>query len=248
MPHRWTTHGVNIDHERCACEEEDNGIARFFLFVCSIPSPPIHPSPPCSTTGRMVKTGYWQTPHRIMKLIIFILAASIMTAPVQSSSLRSLVGDKPSSNKSGEESETAITIINGESDQGERKLLSSWCADDTPTLWHPDYDTAWSAAGCILTADCDSPGYNTEQECCKGSYGGQTSGACSGETPPQLSGTPNMARRGPMPVARVTGHIRTMPLFSSTVSLSAARVPLADRPAARALAGSPTLPPWPQSP
>jgi hypothetical protein len=57
-----------------------------------------------------------------------------------------------------------------------------------------------------------------------------------------------MARRGPMPVARVTGHIRTMPLFSSTVSLSAARVPLADRPAARALAGSPTLPPWPQSP
>ena len=181
MPHRWTTHGVNIDHERCACEEEDNGIARFFLFVCSIPSPPIHPSPPCSTTGRMVKTGYWQTPHRIMKFIIFILAASIMTAPVQSSSLRSLVGDKPSSNKSGEESETAITIINGESDQGERKLLSSWCADDTPTLWHPDYDTAWSAAGCILTADCDSPGYNTEQECCKGSYGGQTSGACSGK-------------------------------------------------------------------
>ena len=41
--------------------------ARFFLFVCSIPSPPIHPSPPCSTTGRMVKTGYWQTLHRIMK-------------------------------------------------------------------------------------------------------------------------------------------------------------------------------------
>jgi len=155
--------------------------ARFFLFVCSIPSPPIHPSPPCRTTGRTVKTGYWQTPHRIMKFIIFILAMSIMTAPVQSSSLRSLVGDKPLSNKSGEESETAITIINGESDQGERKLLSSWCADDTPTLWHPDYDIAWSAAGCILTADCDSPGYDTEQECCKGSYGGQTSGACSGK-------------------------------------------------------------------
>jgi hypothetical protein len=66
--------------------------------------------------------------------------------------------------------------------------------------------------------------------------------------PPQLSGTPNMTRRGPMPVARVTGHIRTTPLFSSTVSLSAARVPLSDRPAARALAGSPILPPWPQSP
>ena len=63
-------------------------------------------------------------------------------------------------------------------DQGPRTLLSPWCRSTTPEMWHPDYSNAWSNGGCTLKADCDSPGFSTQLECCKAAYGGQTSGAC----------------------------------------------------------------------
>jgi len=64
------------------------------------------------------------------------------------------------------------------------------------TVWYPDYDTAWSDAGCKnelpLPFSANSrPTYATQLECCKGSYGGQTSGKCLSEleSPPTTSPT-----------------------------------------------------------
>ena len=74
---------------------------------------------------------------------------------------------------------------------GPRTLLSPWCPSTTPEKWHPDYSTAWSNGGCTLKADCDSPGYSTQVNCCNGSFGGQVSGACIKglPNPPTLSPT-----------------------------------------------------------
>ena len=68
--------------------------------------------------------------------------------------------------------------------QQRRDLLSSWCPSSTPVLWHRDLTKTWSAGTCINVADCDSPGFQTQLECCKGAFGGQMSGAC-------LKGLPN---------------------------------------------------------
>ena len=60
----------------------------------------------------------------------------------------------------------------------QRLALSSWCPSTTPVLWHRDMTNAWSIGTCINVADCDSPGYITQLECCKSSFGGQVSGIC----------------------------------------------------------------------
>ena len=73
-----------------------------------------------------------------------------------------------------DEQSSSFTFV----DQGPRTLLSPWCRSTTPEMWHPDYSNAWSNGGCTLKADCDSPGFSTQLECCKAAYGGQTSGAC----------------------------------------------------------------------
>jgi hypothetical protein len=112
-----------------------------------------------------------------MKLLAICLTTPMlsMIAPVESLGLRSLMGDdKSSSNKGGEESETAIAP-----DQGERGLLSPWCDPSTPTLWHPDYTVGWSVSGCVYKADCNQVGSATEAECCAQYYGGQTGGLCT---------------------------------------------------------------------
>jgi len=47
-------------------------------------------------------------------------------------------------------------------------------------VYYPDYDTAWAEAGCINTRPLPSgrPTYSTQESCCRGAYGGQTSGVC----------------------------------------------------------------------
>jgi hypothetical protein len=72
-----------------------------------------------------------------------------------------------------------------------RSLLSSWCAPTTPEMWHPNYSAAWNTGGSTLKADCDSPGYSTQLECCQAAYGGQISDACIKglPTPPTFSPT-----------------------------------------------------------
>jgi hypothetical protein len=50
-------------------------------------------------------------------------------------------------------------------------------------IWYPDYETSWAEATCKnerpfpFTAG-GRPTYESQLECCKGAYGGQTSGAC----------------------------------------------------------------------
>ncbi len=74
--------------------------------------------------------------------------------PVESSGLR-------------DKSETAVATVNGESDKGGRDLLDSWCFQDTPTKWHPDYSKARNpdfGYSSDMTPDgttviCGSPGY-----------------------------------------------------------------------------------------
>jgi len=84
--------------------------------------------------------------------------------------------------------------------------LSNLAAPPTtsPTLsgglaafWYPDYDSAWPDAGCLNTLPLpyananDRPTYSTQLECCKGAYGGQSSGKCLSQiaSPPTTSPT-----------------------------------------------------------
>jgi len=62
--------------------------------------------------------------------------------------------------------------------------------------WYPDYDTAWSDAGCknelpLPFTSNSRPTYDTQLACCKAAYGGQTSGKCLSqlESPPTTSPT-----------------------------------------------------------
>jgi len=65
--------------------------------------------------------------------------------------------------------------------------------DNSPPTaeWHPVYSQGWLGGSCQYTIDCNSPGYDTELDCCKGSYPGQSSGYCLSQlpNPPTLSPT-----------------------------------------------------------
>ena len=76
------------------------------------------------------------------------------------------------------------------------QLAGTNCWYDTdnspPTAeWHPVYSQGWLGGSCQYTIDCNSPGYDTELECCKGNYPGQSSGYCLSQlpNPPTLSPT-----------------------------------------------------------
>ena len=128
-----------------------------------------------------------------MKLAVLVLIAST-TAPVESLRLRRGAAAAIEPQEAAEEPEAAIAIIDGDSDRGEgRELLATWCPSTTPTLWHPNYSVAWIDSGCIQTRDCNSPGYATQLECCKGQYGGQTSGACLAGLPAPPTNAPTNA-------------------------------------------------------
>ena len=132
-----------------------------------------------------------------MKLTVLILIA-FTTAPAESLLLRRGAAANVEPQEAVEEPEAAIAIVDGDSDQGiERELLASWCAPTTPTLWHPNYAVAWNVAGCVQNQDCNSPGYATQLECCKGQYGGQVGGAClAGLATPPTNAPTNVAGPG----------------------------------------------------
>jgi len=96
--------------------------------------------------------------------------------------------------------------------QQRRELLSSWCPLSTPVLWHRDLTKTWSAGTCINVADCDSPGFQTQLECCKGAFGGQMSGAC-------LKGLPNPPT--PLPTSLLTKSPSHLPTSLPTKSPTA---------------------------
>jgi hypothetical protein len=66
----------------------------------------------------------------------------------------------------------------------------------TGDFWYPDYDTQWSDAGCSNKLPLpynnknDRPSYRTQLACCKGAYGGQTSGTCIAQLPSPPTTTP----------------------------------------------------------
>mmetsp|Transcript_33060 Transcript_33060/g.75500 ORF Transcript_33060/g.75500 Transcript_33060/m.75500 type:complete len:812 (-) Transcript_33060:177-2612(-) len=76
-------------------------------------------------------------------------------------------------------------------------------SDFTVDFWYPDYDTAWTSAGCLNTLPLpynnikDRPNYSSQLECCKAAYAGQMSGACLSKlgSPPTTSPT-NMGNTG----------------------------------------------------
>mmetsp|Transcript_34030 Transcript_34030/g.71596 ORF Transcript_34030/g.71596 Transcript_34030/m.71596 type:complete len:421 (+) Transcript_34030:124-1386(+) len=62
-------------------------------------------------------------------------------------------------------------------------------------FWYPDYGTPWSSATCknerpLPFLPGGRPTYSTMIACCKGAYGGQTSGACLGSLPNPPTMTP----------------------------------------------------------
>ena len=62
-------------------------------------------------------------------------------------------------------------------------------------MWYPDYDTAWSDAGCSNVRPLpftvgSRPVYDNQLECCAMSYGGQTSNACVNGLPQPPTGSP----------------------------------------------------------
>ncbi|EJK69502.1 hypothetical protein THAOC_09233, partial [Thalassiosira oceanica] len=72
----------------------------------------------------------------------------------------------------------------------------------TAGFWYPDYDTTWSIAGCLddwplpYANRADRPSYDTMEECCAGSYGGQVSNACFEGRPPEPVITYEVSARG----------------------------------------------------
>jgi len=91
--------------------------------------------------------------------------------------------------------------------QSSGKCLSQLASPPTtsPTLaggmaefWYPDYETAWSDAGCKNEMPLpfnrgDRPEYASQIECCKAAYGGQTSGKCLSELASPPTTSPTMA-------------------------------------------------------
>ena len=64
-----------------------------------------------------------------------------------------------------------------------------------PDAYYPNYDIAWPEGYCINTVPMPSghPVYTTMLACCKGAYGGQTSGACIAKLPSPPTMAPTKA-------------------------------------------------------
>ena len=73
----------------------------------------------------------------------------------------------------------------------ERSLSNCWGTSDPSPAYHPVYSAGWTNGYCHYTIDCDSPSYETELDCCKGSYGNQLGNNCikNLDYPPTLSPT-----------------------------------------------------------
>jgi len=64
--------------------------------------------------------------------------------------------------------------------------INAAASGSTTPKWYADYGTAWGVAGCKNTLPYPlyaSVFYDTNLECCKGAYAGQTSGACLSKLP-----------------------------------------------------------------
>ena len=64
------------------------------------------------------------------------------------------------------------------------------------TKWYADYGTAWPTAGCKSSTPYPvyaSTLYDTQLDCCKAAYAGQTSGACVGQLPSPPTTSPTAA-------------------------------------------------------
>ncbi|KAL7539662.1 hypothetical protein ACHAXR_009490 [Thalassiosira sp. AJA248-18] len=61
-----------------------------------------------------------------------------------------------------------------------------------PSIYYPDYDSAWPDAGCINTRPMPSgrPTYTSMLACCKAAYAGQMSGKCLSMLPSPPTGSP----------------------------------------------------------
>jgi len=63
-------------------------------------------------------------------------------------------------------------------------------------FWYPEYEKTWSDAGCSnklplpFNNKADRPNYSSQLACCKGAYGGQTSGNCLSQLPNPPTMTP----------------------------------------------------------
>jgi hypothetical protein len=74
-----------------------------------------------------------------------------------------------------------------------------WCWTDgvpPPQKYHPVYAAGWTNGYCELNDDCNSPGYDTQLECCNDAYNGQESGACVGDLPNPPTKSPSSAPTG----------------------------------------------------
>ena len=70
------------------------------------------------------------------------------------------------------------------------------CAE--PEAWHPQYSKPWSEGDCAFVVDCNSPSYDTQLECCKGEYRGQSTGYCLSTLPSPPTSSPT--ETGPLDV------------------------------------------------
>ena len=77
-----------------------------------------------------------------------------------------------------------------------RASVKSDIYPDEAAFWYPDYNTAWSEAGCSNKLPLpfhnpkDRPRYDTQLECCQNSYGNQVSGKCLSQLPSPPSQSP----------------------------------------------------------
>jgi hypothetical protein len=72
----------------------------------------------------------------------------------------------------------------------------------TTTKWYADYGSSWAVAGCKSAFPYPSYAttfFDNQLDCCKGAYGGQSSGAC-------LAGLPNSPTMAPVTAGGVGGN------------------------------------------
>ncbi|KAL3782524.1 hypothetical protein ACHAW5_010895, partial [Stephanodiscus triporus] len=68
-----------------------------------------------------------------------------------------------------------------------------WCwvnNQPPPAKYHPVYSAGWNDGFCEFSSDCNSPGYDTQLECCKAAFANQGSGACYGGLPDPPTDSP----------------------------------------------------------
>lgn len=118
--------------------------------------------------------------------IIFFVAASIVVVSYGDAQFADNRDEDNFDNHNNNGKSSKIIRKVGDHDHSQhRRGYSTGCSWGKPpeARWHPSYSAGWRGGYCRYAVDCDSPGFDTELECCRTAYAGQVSGHCLSQLP-----------------------------------------------------------------